>query len=86
MRYKISSELIEAFSLCPRKAFLLMTRATASPGPHEYEMGVTTGFPSPSFPYNAIEPLIFVLHVVCPEGVPFSVEIGPSQIQHRLRA
>ncbi len=38
MRHKISSELIEAFSLCPRKAFLLMTGATASPGPHDYEM------------------------------------------------
>ena len=38
MSYKISSELIEAFSLCPRKAFLLMTGATASPGPHDYEV------------------------------------------------
>src|SRR5271166_180010 len=38
MRHKISSELIEAFSLCPRKAFLLMTGATASPGPHDYEV------------------------------------------------
>ena len=38
MRHKISSEFIEAFSLCPRKAFLLMTGATASPGPHDYEV------------------------------------------------
>jgi predicted RecB family nuclease len=38
MRDKISSELIEAFSLCPRKAFLLMTGATANPGPHDYEV------------------------------------------------
>jgi predicted RecB family nuclease len=38
MRHKINSELIEAFSLCPRKAFLLMTGATASPGPHDYEV------------------------------------------------
>jgi predicted RecB family nuclease len=38
MRHKISSELVEAFSLCPRKAFLLMTGATASPGPHDYEL------------------------------------------------
>ena len=38
MRHKISSELVEAFSLCPRKAFLLMTGATASPGPHDYEV------------------------------------------------
>src|SRR5258707_14807784 len=38
MRHKISSELIEAFSLCPRKAFLLMTGATAGPRRHGYEM------------------------------------------------
>ena len=38
MRDKISSELIEAYSLCPRKAFLLMTGATANPGPHDYEV------------------------------------------------
>ncbi len=38
MRHKINSELIEAFSLCPRKAFLLMTGATASRGPHDYEV------------------------------------------------
>src|SRR3954454_1508668 len=38
MTHKISSELIEAFSLCPRKAFLLMMGATASPRPHDYEM------------------------------------------------
>ena len=37
MRHHVSSELVEAFSLCPRKAFLLMTEATASPGPHDYE-------------------------------------------------
>jgi predicted RecB family nuclease len=35
---KINSEFIEAFSLCPRKAFLLMTEATPSPGPHDYEL------------------------------------------------
>ena len=38
MRHKISSEFIEAFSACPRKAFLLLTGATASPGPHDYEV------------------------------------------------
>jgi predicted RecB family nuclease len=38
MRRKISTELIEAFSLCPRKAFLLMTGAAASAGPHDYEV------------------------------------------------
>lgn len=37
MRDRISSELIEAFSLCPRKAFLLMM-APASPSPHDYEV------------------------------------------------
>ncbi len=31
----ITSELVEAYSLCPRKAFLLMA-GTANPGPHEY--------------------------------------------------
>src|SRR5262249_32093561 len=36
IRDKINSELIEAFSLCPRKAFLLMT-ATASPCPPDHE-------------------------------------------------
>ena len=38
MRHTIGSEIIEAYSLCPRKAFLLMTGAIASPGPHEYEV------------------------------------------------
>ena len=38
MRHQVSSEFVEAFSLCPRKAFLLMTEATASPGPHDYEV------------------------------------------------
>jgi predicted RecB family nuclease len=37
MRHQVTSEFVEAFSLCPRKAFLLMTEATASPGPHDYE-------------------------------------------------
>jgi predicted RecB family nuclease len=36
-RHAIGTELIEAFSLCPRKAYLLMTGATAIPGPHDYE-------------------------------------------------
>jgi predicted RecB family nuclease len=34
----ITSDLVEAFSLCPRKAFLLMTGATTNPGPHDYEL------------------------------------------------
>src|SRR5580658_8007627 len=33
----ITADLVEAYSLCPRKAFLLMTGATPSPGPHGYE-------------------------------------------------
>jgi predicted RecB family nuclease len=37
MKHMISLELVEAFSLCPRKAFLLMRGVTASPGPHDYE-------------------------------------------------
>ncbi len=34
----ITSDLVEAYSLCPRKAFLLMTGATTDPGPHAYEL------------------------------------------------
>jgi predicted RecB family nuclease len=36
----ITSHLVEAYSLCPRKAFLLMTGAGSNPGPHEYELAV----------------------------------------------
>jgi hypothetical protein len=35
----ITPELVEAYSLCPRKAFLLMMGA-ANPGPHDYELVV----------------------------------------------
>lgn len=38
MATSITSELVEAYSLCPRKAFLLLTGAPANPGPHEYEL------------------------------------------------
>ncbi len=38
MTKTITSKLVEAFALCPRKAFLLMTGVTASPGPHDYEV------------------------------------------------
>ena len=31
----IASDFVEAYSLCPRKAFLLMAREP-NPGPHEY--------------------------------------------------
>ena len=34
----ITLHIVEAYSLCPRKAFLLMMGATPSPGPHGYEM------------------------------------------------
>jgi predicted RecB family nuclease len=35
MKQAITSELVEAYSLCPRKAFLLITEV-ADPEPHEY--------------------------------------------------
>jgi hypothetical protein len=34
----ITSGFVEAYSLCPRKAFLLMTGATTNPGTHGYEL------------------------------------------------
>src|SRR5438094_4277362 len=34
----MNSEIVEAYALWPRKAFLLMTSATTSPGPHDYEV------------------------------------------------
>jgi predicted RecB family nuclease len=36
----ITSHLVEAYSLCPRKAFLVLTGAGANPGPHDYELAV----------------------------------------------
>ena len=39
MTKTITSDLVEAYCLCPRKAFLLMTGA-ANPGPHDYELVV----------------------------------------------
>ena len=38
MTSPITSDLVEAYSLCPRKAFLLMTGAATDPGPHDYEV------------------------------------------------
>jgi predicted RecB family nuclease len=35
MKQMITTDLVEAYSLCPRKAFLLMAREP-NPGPHEY--------------------------------------------------
>ena len=37
MTQTITSDLVEAYSLCPRKAFLLMAGTEASLGPHDYE-------------------------------------------------
>jgi predicted RecB family nuclease len=37
MTQAITSDFVEAYSLCPRKAFLLMARTEASLGPHGYE-------------------------------------------------
>jgi hypothetical protein len=35
MKQIITTDLVEAYSLCPRKAFLLMA-GESNPGPHEY--------------------------------------------------
>src|SRR4051794_24927295 len=50
------------------------------------DLGVTTGLASPSFPYFAMESFIFLQHMEAPELVPIAVEVGGSEIQHRLRA
>src|SRR4051794_33533818 len=41
---------------------------------------------SPSLPYFAVEPFILLRDVEVPEGVPLAVEVGGSEVQHRLRA
>src|SRR5262245_15528133 len=38
MTRPITSDHIEAYSFCPRKAFLLITEAATNPGPHAYEL------------------------------------------------
>jgi predicted RecB family nuclease len=40
MTQTITSDLVEAYSLCPRKAFLLMAGSEANPGPPDYELAV----------------------------------------------
>jgi hypothetical protein len=40
MAVTITSDLVEAYSLCPRKAFLVMTGATTDLGPHDYELHI----------------------------------------------
>jgi predicted RecB family nuclease len=40
MTQTIASHLVEAYSLCPRKAFLLMAGTGANPGPHDYELAI----------------------------------------------
>ena len=42
------------------------------------QLGVTTRLASPSFPYFAVEPLIFLRHVEGPEGIPLAVQVGGS--------
>ena len=42
------------------------------------QKGVTTGLASPSFPYFAVEPLVFLRHVEVPEGIPLAIEVGGS--------
>ena len=42
------------------------------------DLGVTTGLASPSFPYFAVEPLVFLRHVEVPEGIPLAIEVGGS--------
>ena len=44
----------------------------------ERQLGVTTGLASPSFPYFAVEPLVFLRHVEVPEGIPLAIEVGGS--------
>ena len=50
------------------------------------EKGVTTGSTSSRLLYCAVEPLIFALHMECPEVVPLPIEVSRSQIQHCLCA
>ena len=50
----------------------------ARPPNGPYDMGVTTGLASPSFPYFAVEPLVFLRHVEVPEGIPLAIEVGGS--------
>jgi predicted RecB family nuclease len=38
MTRPITSDLVEAYSLCPRKASLLLAGIAADPGPHDYEL------------------------------------------------
>ena len=42
------------------------------------DLGVTTGLASPSFPYFAVEPFVFLRDVEVPEGIPLAVEVGGS--------
>jgi hypothetical protein len=67
-------------------AALRLERTARRTDINEIDLGVTTRLASSSFAYFAVEPLILVLHVESPEVVPLLVQIGSSQIQHRLRA
>ena len=52
--------------------------ASESVGIYRIDSGVTTGLASPSFPYFAVEPLVFLRHVEVPEGIPLAIEVGGS--------
>ncbi len=56
---------------------LLLSPAARNPG-SVHLLGVTTGLASPSFPYFAVEPLVFLRHVEVPEGIPLAIEVGGS--------
>src|SRR6516164_11617351 len=40
MTKTITTDLVEAYCVCPRKAFLLMAGTTTNPGPHTYLLAV----------------------------------------------
>ena len=51
---------------------------TREAGASDEDLGVTTGLTSPSLPYFAVEPFIFLRNVEVPEGIPLAVEVGGS--------
>ena len=74
-------------AFCPANEFgdLLGDRSMARDEPPRFramprtnQTGVTTGLASPSFPYFAVEPLVFLRHVEVPEGIPLAIEVGGS--------